>query len=299
MTSVASIKDRLRNQAQKTGKPLQELYTAYGLERTLYRLSISEYADRFVLKGGILLYALFGSEFPRVTRDIDLLAQHISNEAVSMKEVFRKIFSIEADDALRFDTDNINVANITEFKEYHGVNVSTVAYLDRTRIPISIDIGFGDVVFPDREKMDYPVLLNMESPVLYAYSKESIIAEKFEAIVQLGYSNGRLKDFYDIQLMTIGFDFDGATVKEAIQETFNQRKTLIDDSYFYDEEFLNNALLANRWESFKKQKQASSTLSFKETVISIRNFLSPVVGSIREDTRYEKHWDHTMQRWAD
>ena len=99
MTNVVSVKGRLRNQAQKTGKPLQELYTAYGLERTLYRLSISEYTDRFVLKGGILLYALFGSEFPRVTRDIDLLAQHISNEAISMKEVFRQIFSIEADDA--------------------------------------------------------------------------------------------------------------------------------------------------------------------------------------------------------
>ena len=146
--------------------------------------------------------------------------------------------------------------------------------------------------------MDYPVLLNMESPVLYAYSKESIIAEKFEAIVQLGYSNGRLKDFYDIQLMTTGFDFDGVVLKETIEETFSHRKTLIDDSCFYDEEFLNDPLLSSRWESFKKQKQASSTLSFRETVISIRNFLSPIVGSIREGLKYERHWDHTMQNWT-
>ena len=178
MISVASVKDRLRNQAKKSGKPLQEIYTAYGLERTLYRLSVSEYADRFVLKGGILLYALFGSKLPRVTRDIDLLAQHISNETATMKEIFRKILSIETDDALRFDTDNINAVNITEFKEYHGVNVSAVAYLSKTKIPISIDIGFGDIIFPGKEKMDYPVLLNMESPVLFAYSKESVIAEK-------------------------------------------------------------------------------------------------------------------------
>ena len=128
MTNVASVKDRLRNQAKKTGKPLQELYTAYGLERALYRLSASEYADRFILKGGILLYAIFGSDFPRVTRDIDLLAQHINNEAQTMKMVFQKVFSIEADDALRFDTDNIMAVNITEFKEYHGVNISAMAY---------------------------------------------------------------------------------------------------------------------------------------------------------------------------
>ena len=299
MTSVASVKDRLRNQAKKTGKPLQEIYTAYGLERTLYRLSVSQYADRFVLKGGILLYALFGSEFPRVTRDIDLLAQHISNDVVSMKEVFRHIFYMEADDALRFDTHNINVINITEFKEYHGVNVSTVAYLDRTRIQISIDIGFGDIIIPDKQKMEYPVLLDMEAPILYAYSKESIIAEKFEAIVQLGCGNGRLKDFYDIQLLAAGYDFDGYVIKEAIEETFSHRKTPIDDSIFYDEGFLNDPLLTSRWETFKRQKHASETLSFRETVIFIRGFLSPVVISIDENFPYKKHWNHTSQRWTD
>ena len=297
MTSVASVKDRLRNQSNKYGRPLQELYTAYGLERALYRLSISEYADKFVLKGGILLYALFGNEFPRVTRDIDLLAQHISNEATSIRDIFQSIFSIEVDDALKFDTDNIKVINITEFKEYHGVNVSTVAYLDRTRVLISIDIGFGDVVYPEKQKMDFPVLLNMEAPVLFAYSKESVIAEKFEAIVQLGYGNGRLKDFYDIMLLINNYDFDGRLIKEAVKETFNYRKTIIDDSIFYDEEFLNDQLLANRWEIFKKQKQVSVSRSFKETVIFIRDFLSQVVKSINENAEYEKHWNHMTKSW--
>ena len=163
-----------------------------------------------------------------------------------MKEVFQKVFSIEEDDALKFDIDNTVATNITEFKEYHGVNISTVAYLDRTRIPISIDIGFGDVVVPEKVKMDYPVLLDMDSPVIYVYSKESIIAEKFEAIVQLGYGNGRLKDFYDIQLLAMNFDFDGTTLKKAIIETFNHRNTLVDDSYLYDSAFIEDALLKSR-----------------------------------------------------
>lgn len=127
---------------------MQEALTAYGLERTIYRLSISEYAERFTLKGGIFLYALFDGEFARATRDIDLLAGNMSNDAENMKRVFADIFSIQCDDALRYDLNTLEVQNITEFKEYHGVNVSIMAYLDRTRVPISVDIGFGDVIYP-------------------------------------------------------------------------------------------------------------------------------------------------------
>jgi predicted nucleotidyltransferase component of viral defense system len=297
MTSVASVKDRLRNQAKKINRPLQEIYTAYGLERALYRLSISEYADKFVLKGGILLYALFGSDFPRVTRDIDFLAQRISNEADSMKQVFQKVFSIEVDDALRFDVENITVENITEFKEYHGLNVSTIAYLDRTRIPVSIDIGFGDIVYPEKVKMDFPALLNMDSPVLYAYSRESIIAEKYEAIIQLGYGNGRLKDFYDIYLLSKSFDFDGEILKEAVRETFEHRKTFPNDSNLYEYDFINDPLLSSRWETFKKQKQAFDTLSFKETIIFIRNFMFPIIRSINENSSFYQRWNHIDLSW--
>ena len=129
---------------------MQEALTAYGLERTIYRLSISEYAERFTLKGGIFLYALFDGEFARATRDIDLLAGNMSNDVENMKRVFADIFSIQCDDALRYDLNTLEVQNITEFKEYHGVNVSIMAYLDRTRVPISVDIGFGDVIYPKR-----------------------------------------------------------------------------------------------------------------------------------------------------
>lgn len=154
MISAVSVKDRVKNLAKKEGRTMQDALVTYGLERAIYRLSVSEYADRFTLKGGIFLYALFDGEFARATMDIDLLAQHISNDAEKMKKVFRDIFSIEYDDALHFDLNSLEVNNITEFKEYHGVNVSIMGYLDRTRAPVSIDIGFGDVIYPERVQME-------------------------------------------------------------------------------------------------------------------------------------------------
>ena len=141
MTNATSVKDRLKRQAIEEKKTMQDKLVTYGLERTIYRLSISNYVERFTLKGGIFLYALFDGEYARATTDIDLLAQRIPNDVEEMKRVFKDIFSIECDDALRFDLDTLEVISITEFKEYHGVNVSIIGYLDRTKVPVSIDIG--------------------------------------------------------------------------------------------------------------------------------------------------------------
>ena len=185
MNNVASIKDRLKNKSIATGKTVQELLTAYGLERTIFRLSKSQYASNFTLKGGVFLYAVFDGNYSRATTDIDLLAQRISNDVEDMRAVFIEIFSLDVDDPLRFTLNSLDVHPITEFKQYHGVNISIMAYLDKTRIPISIDIGFGDVIVPERVMMDFPVILSDENPRIYAYSLCSSVAEKFEAIVSL------------------------------------------------------------------------------------------------------------------
>lgn len=137
MINAESVKAKLKNQAPKRGHMLQEELTAYGLERTIYRISISEYVDKFTLKGGIFLYALFDGNFTRATTDIDLLAQKTSNEVENIKKIFNEIFLIEVDDALRYDLDSLDVRSITEFKAYHGVNVSIVAYLDKTKMGLS------------------------------------------------------------------------------------------------------------------------------------------------------------------
>ncbi len=286
MISAKSIKDRLKNQAATSGKTMQEALTAYGLERTVYRLSMSEYVERFTLKGGIFLYALFDGEFARATRDIDLLAKNMPNNVEDMKKVFEHIFSIECDDALRYDMDTLDVKNITEFKEYQGVNVSIMAYLDRTRVPVSIDIGFGDVIYPDRVKMEFPVLLDMEVPEIYAYSIYSVISEKFEAIVFLGDANSRYKDFYDIYILADRYELDGAELKEAIRETFEHRRTGFDDIFAFKDDFIESEIHQSRWKSFLKKKRALVNAELGDVGDLLRALLLPIVESINSDTKY-------------
>lgn len=297
MISATSVKDRLKNQATASGRAFQELLLSYGLERTVYRLSMSEYKERFTLKGGIFLYALFDGEFARVTRDIDFLAKDMSNNVEDMKKVFEAIFSIECDDALRFDLGTLDVKDITEFKEYHGVSVSIIAYLDRTKVPVSIDIGFGDIIYPDRVKMDFPVLLDMEVPEIFAYSISSVISEKFEAIVSLGDANSRYKDFYDIFILADRYDFDEIELKEAIRETFEHRGTGFDDIFAFTDDFLVSEIHQSRWKAFLKKKKALVNVELEKVVSLIKTMLLPIVDSIASGTEYTSKWDHTLRSW--
>lgn len=297
MISATSVKDRLKNQATASGSAFQELLLSYGLERTVYRLSMSEYKERFTLKGGIFLYALFDGEFARATRDIDFLAKDMSNNVEDMKKVFEAIFTIECDDALRFDLGTLDVKNITEFKEYHGVSVSIIAYLDRTKVPVSIDIGFGDIIYPDRVKMDFPVLLDMEVPEIFAYSISLVISEKFEAIVSLGDANSRYKDFYDIFILADRYDFDGIELKEAIRETFEHRGTGFDDIFAFTDDFLVSEIHQSRWKAFLKKKKALVNVELEKVVSLIKTMLLPIVDSIASGTEYTSKWDHTTRSW--
>ena len=265
MTNAMSVKDRLMNQAVASGKTFQEMLTAYGLERSIYRLSVSEYMERFTLKGGIFLYALFEGDYARATRDIDLLARNIPNNAEDMKKGFEKVFSIKCDDALRYDLDTLAVKNITEFKEYHGVNVYVMAYLDRTEVPVSIDVGFGDVIYPDRVRMEFPVLLDMEVPIMYAYSISSVISENFEAIVSLGDANTRYKDFYDV--------------------------------FVFTDDYISSEIHQSRWKAFLKKKRALVSVELADVISLMKTLLQPIIQSITEDKEYVANWDHETHGW--
>lgn len=299
MIRATSVKDRLKNQAAASGKTFQELLLAYGLERTVYRLSMSEFKERFTLKGGIFLYALFNGEFARATRDIDLLARNMPNNVEDMKKVFETIFSIECDDALRFDLDTLGVKDIAEFKKYHGVNVSIVAYLDKTKVQVSIDIGFDDAVYPDRMKMDFPVLLDMKVPEIYAYSIYSVISEKFEAIVSLGDANSRYKDFYDIYILADRYDFNGTELKEAIRETFEHRGTTFDDIFAFTDDFLASEIHQSRWKAFLKKKKTLVNVELEEVISLLKTMLLPIVNSIASGMEYRdpSKWDHISRSW--
>lgn len=297
MINANSIKDRLKNLAKQDGSTMQEKLVTYAIERTIYRLSISPYNERFTLKGGIFLYALFDKQFSRVTRDIDLLGQYISNDINEISNVFREIFSISCDDALMFDLNSLSADSITEFKEYHGVNVNIIAFLDRTKIPVSIDVGFGDIVYPNRIKMEFPSLLSMEEPIVYAYSLYSAIAEKFEAIVSLGYINSRYKDYYDIYVLASEFNLSGELLKEAVVETFSHRNTGFKDMVVFEKTFINDSLRESRWNAFIKKKKAMINLTFKETMSTIEILLEPIVDSINNNTEFLLNWDSLNKKW--
>ena len=273
-----SVKARLKNFAVSSGCTFQDALVYYGLERTIYRISISPYAGHFVLKGGIFLYAIFDRKYERATTDVDLLARRISNSAEEMKTVFRDIFSQDTDDTLAFDLDSITAEDIAEFKEYHGLHISAVAYLDRTRIPIGIDIGFGDVIYPDAVEMDFPVILDMEAPRVNAYSLESSIAEKLEAIVKNGFLNSRYKDFYDIYVLSEKYPFNYEKLNSAVTETFTNRNTPITmDTSAFSNEFLSDSMHQTRWNSFLKKKRALIPVSMNDAISRIRTFVTPLL----------------------
>ena len=297
MISAISVKDRIKNKAVSCSISVNDLLQAYGLERTVYRISVSEFSDRFTLKGGIFLYALFDGEFARATRDIDLLAYSMSNNEDNMKKVFESILETEVDDALKYDLSTLKVKNITEFKKYHGVNISVMSYLDRTRIPISIDIGFNDIVYPERVEMEFPVLLDMEHPKIYAYSIYSVIAEKFEAIVSLGDANSRYKDFYDIYLIAENYELDGEILKDAVQETFAHRNTTFNDIFAFKFAFINSPIHNSRWDVFLNKKKATVKVELERVIVIIRDLLLPISESIISGKEFTSIWNNKDRAW--
>ena len=276
--NVQSIKDRLKNQADSSNKTVQQMQIYYGLERTIYRISISKYANHFVLKGGIFLYALFDKNYLRATTDIDLLARKISNSEREMKTVFEEIFSQELDDGLVFDLDSLSVTSITEFKDYHGLNVKIFAYLDRTQIAISIDIGYGDVIYPDSVEIEFSTILDNEVPKIQAYSIETAIAEKLQTIVSNGFTNSRYKDFYDIYVLGNNYSINKELLQEAIVETFKNRNTELSTNInAFSPEFYNDPVHITRWNSFVKKKRTEVSVSLEDTIKYIKELVLPLI----------------------
>lgn len=191
-----SVKDRLLNIARKEGRAFDVLLVRFALERLLYRLSISAHRDRFVLKGGMLV-TVWVADDNRVTRDADFLG-HGDADPDRLIADFGEIMAIESADGLAFDIDALAATVIREEMEYGGVRLKTAAYLERTRIPVTIDIGFGDAMADATQRLDYPTLLDLPAPQVRSYPPATVIAEKFQAMVALGVLNGRMKDYYDL-----------------------------------------------------------------------------------------------------
>lgn len=220
-----SVKDRLLNISRREGHAFDVLLVRFALERLLYRLSISDHRERFVLKGGMLVTAWIDDD-NRVTRDADFLG-HGDADPDKLITDFRAIMLIEGDDGLMFDVDALAATAIREEMEYGGFRLKTAAYLERTRIPVTIDIGFGDAMADATQQFDYPTLLDLPAPYIRSYPPATVIAEKFQAMVVLGVLNGRMKDYYDLWAIPRNLEIAPEDLDAAILATFNRRGTPI------------------------------------------------------------------------
>lgn len=221
----ASVRARLLAIAKERNQPFELLLTRYVLERLLYRLSTTPHRERFVLKGAMLLTTWVADPF-RATRDIDLLG--FGDAAPdAMLAVFKEICAVEAEDGVTFDTEALALDQIREELEYGGLRIKTNATIDGARVRIVIDIGFGDAVEPAIAEMELPVLLDLPRPRLRSYPRETVVAEKFQAMVLLGRANSRMKDLYDIWVLSRAYEFEGDSLARAIAATFERRKTAI------------------------------------------------------------------------
>jgi len=290
----ASIRQKLSDLARMRKDDFGLILVKYGLERILYRLTRSAHHDAFVLKGA-LLFELWTHDTYRPTRDADFLGRG-DNAPERLVRLFRELCELEVEpDGLVFDADSVKAERITEDADYEGVRVTFTAQLDRARIPIQIDIGFGDAVTPAPVESDYPTLLSAPHPRLLVYPRETVVAEKFEAIVKLGIANTRMKDFYDLEVLARMFEFEGELLAKAIRTTFANRATELPTNGMplaFTPEFHGDQNKNRQWTAFcDRIPNGTNVTDLKSVVEALKLFLSPVAAAAREQTPFATNWN--------
>jgi hypothetical protein len=290
--TAASVRQRLLNRSRKTGEDFQLLLTRYAIERLLFRIVESGHANRFVLKGA-MLFALWTGALYRPTRDLDLLGFGDGSEE-QLAEVFRAVCSVAAaDDGLVFSRETVKVEPIREDQEYGGQRITLVARLGSARIDLQVDVGFGDAITPRAEQVEYPTLLGMEPPRLRAYPRETVVAEKLEAMVKLGLTNSRMKDFYDLSVMASTFSFTGSVLRDAIVATFTRRGTAIPDAapVALTEMFARDASKRTQWAAFRKRSGLVDKLGeLDEVITGLAVFLFPPLAAAAAGKMFSLSW---------
>lgn len=280
------------NQRRDSGENFQLLLTRYGIERLLYRISRSQYAEQFVLKGALLFQIWTGTPH-RPTRDLDLLGTG-EPSIESYEKVFSDICRAKVeDDGLSFDATSVQVGQIKEEDEYQGLRIKLDAKLQNAVIKLQVDIGFGDAVNPPPEVITYPGLLGFPTPSMLVYPKETVIAEKFQAMVALGMANSRLKDFFDVWTLVNQFPFSGDALALAMNATFVRRKTTMPSGIplALTKDFAMDESKTSQWKAFQKRTGlAVDGLSLSQINIKLRQFFEPLLNSFSENTAVPRQW---------
>jgi hypothetical protein len=290
----ASIRQRLLDHSRAKGEDFNLTLTRYASERFLYRLSRTEYAAKFILKGA-MLFAFWTDKPHRPTADLDFLGRGVES-AAELRKIFEEVCrAAVVPDGLEFKPESITVEAIREDQAYQGLRVRVAGKLGKARVSVQADIGFGDIVKPRPKSITFPTILDLPAPRVKAYPPEAVIAEKFQAMVNLGMANSRMKDFYDLYLMARSFNFEGRILAEAITATFKRRKTdlPVGIPLALSEEFAGDADKRKQWKGFLARNRLDATgLDLSEVVEYLRLFLMPLLTAVSQQKEFNASWSN-------
>ena len=289
---AASVQRRLLNHAQEHHDEPQLVLMRYGLERLLYRLSKSGYGDEFVVRGAMLFWGWTGDQY-RPTKDLDLMTARVRS-AEQLETLFMSVCTVPVEaDGLAFLALSVKAEKIREEDTYGGMRVTLEARLGRAKIPLQVDIGFGDAITPKAVVAEFPALLAMSAPRLAMYPRETVVAEKFETMVKLGLLNSRMRDYFDLWVLARDFPFDGATLMAAIRATFKRRRTALpsDVPFGLSDEFAADAGKQTQWRGFVKRSQLQLKDTDLAAIVSVlRDFLMPPTVAAKANTPFPQQW---------
>ena len=288
----ASIRQRLKNRARAENRLFNDLLQYFVLERFLYRLGKSQHSRRFILKGA-LMFSAWQGPLMRPTQDIDLAGRTANtpeNIVTLIQDICRE--TVAVDDGLVFLPDSVKTADILEMADYNGLRVTLTAMLGKARVPFQIDIGFGDPVVAGPVPVQLPTLLDFPPPELRGYNRETVIAEKYQAMVHLNEINSRLKDFYDVWFLATHFEFEGPALAQAILATFRWRKTgLALNPIALSSHFALSTDKQKQWSAFLRQRKiGDAPADLGDAIEVINRFLQPVARALIEHQDFRLHW---------
>jgi predicted nucleotidyltransferase component of viral defense system len=279
---IQSLKHRLKNLSEEKNISFDYILLIYMNEGLLHRLEVSRFNRNLILKGGFLLSSML-SNLGRTTRDLDFLGKGIGNDIVGMIEMFTEICQIPYDDLLTFQIKELDAIVIKEDNIYSGIRIIVPCFLDRSKHILQVDIGFGDIITPQEKQFELPVVLHEKPINLYVYPIESVIAEKFEAMITLDRLNSRMKDFYDLFMIFENCRIDKEILLHAIQNTFRVRKTVCPDKpTIFSHEFGSNPVRIEMWNQFLKRIGFKTDLPFEKIFLKLCEHLEPVYTKIQQ-----------------
>jgi len=290
-----SVLDRLKSRARRSGMSFQLVLQLFCQEEFLRRLAVSRYRERFVLKGGLLLYSLSGFA-GRPTMDVDVLMRGISNEIGTVERVVRAILDVSSgNDYVIYDV--VRCVPIAEGRQYTGVRVQLVGRIGNTVTPFHIDVAVGDIIVPKPIEREIPTQLDgFSAPVILTYSLESIVAEKLDAIIARMNMNSRMKDFYDLYYIASVYHIDGRALQEAVFQTLQRRGTAYGgDTLEGIRGLVRDADVRSRWSRFSR-KTLGLEVSLEEVMDRVCGFLQPVFDAIVNECELFGTWD-PQERW--